>query len=139
MTRALRAEHQTPFQAPGDRHALCVQGQGPGEVTVFVAASDGHPFDSGPIALLDRLRVAELAAALTARIAESRAPVPAGQSRGSGSYGAGTCCGHHRERCLFGHVHGWTTPWMVDGRLMRDLATAYCDRCGSACTGEEVE
>lgn len=60
---------QTPFRTPGDRHALCVQPQGRGEVTMFVADPDGHPFDSGPIALLDRQRVEELVATLTAHLA----------------------------------------------------------------------
>jgi hypothetical protein len=46
---------------------------------------------------------------------EPQAPV-----RGSGP---ATCCGFHRERCLFGRQHGWSAPWCVDGRMQRTRAT----------------
>lgn len=59
-------------------------------------------------------------------------PVPA---RGSGKV---HCCGGHRERCLFGQQHRWST-WFRDGRLQRTTNTFYCDKCRGVCTAEETE
>jgi hypothetical protein len=55
--------------------------------------------------------------------------------RGSGPV---TCCGGHRARCLFGHMHAWST-WYEDGRLQRTAETFYCYRCGGVCTADEAE
>ncbi len=60
------------------------------------------------------------------------AEVPA-PSRGAGPV---TCCGGHRQRCLFGREHAWFT-WYQDGRLQRTTSTVRCDRCGGVCTAEE--
>lgn len=55
------------------------------------------------------------------------------QPRGSGD----VCeCGHHRNRCLFGHEHSWGT-WYEDGKLMRTRQTFQCWVCGGICTLEE--
>ncbi len=132
VTRVLRPTGQTPFQSVGDPHALCVQGRA-AAVSFFVANPKGHPFDSGPIATIDRLRVAELVKALTARLVATRAAVPTVR-RGAGP----DCeCGHHRRRCLIGYQHTWSMPWLVDGHLMRDMDTAHCATCGAVCTGDE--
>jgi hypothetical protein len=62
------------------------------------------------------------------------AEVPA-RPRGSGQV---HCCGGHRERCLFGQQHRWST-WFRDGRLQRTTQTYHCDMCGGVCTAEEQE
>lgn len=58
----------------------------------------------------------------------------ADQTRGSGK--ATACCGHHRDRCLFGGAHCWAV-WYEDGRLVRTRDTFRCDRCGGVCTADE--
>lgn len=63
-------------------------------------------------------------------LAEVTAP-----ARGSGKV---HCCGGHRERCLFGHQHRWST-WFHDGRLQRTTLTFHCDLCDGVCTAEETE
>lgn len=57
-------------------------------------------------------------------------PVP---TRGSGLL---TCCGGHRERCLFGDMHVWGT-WFEDAKLQRTFDTFYCHKCGGVCTADE--
>lgn len=56
-------------------------------------------------------------------------------TRGSGQV---ACCGGHRARCLFGHMHSWGT-WYVDGQLQRTSVTFYCHSCGGVCTAEEAD
>jgi len=54
-------------------------------------------------------------------------------TRGSGPV---HCCGGHRERCLFGRQHIWTT-WYENGKLQRTQDTFHCYDCGGVCTGDE--
>ena len=54
--------------------------------------------------------------------------------KGSG----GTCaCDMHREKCLFGRQHSWSS-WYENGRLMRTRTTFHCWVCGGVCTSEEA-
>jgi hypothetical protein len=62
------------------------------------------------------------------------AEVPA-RPRGAGKV---HCCGGHREKCLFGQQHRWST-WFQDGRLQRTTQTYHCDMCSGVCTAEEQE
>lgn len=62
------------------------------------------------------------------------APVPVPR-RGSGPV---VCCGGHRDRCLFGDEHVFST-WFDAGHLMRTVDTYHCHRCGGVCTGDEDE
>jgi hypothetical protein len=55
-------------------------------------------------------------------------------TRGSGTV---TCCGGHRERCLFGRPHAWERPWFENGRVQRLATTYHCHDCRGTCTGEE--
>jgi hypothetical protein len=55
--------------------------------------------------------------------------------RGSGAV---TCCGGHRERCIFGNAHIWGT-WYEDGKLQRTAQTFYCHVCSGVCTADEDE
>jgi hypothetical protein len=60
---ALRPSGQTPFQIPGHRWAVAVAAtHGPDGPALSVAIADpaGHPFDLGPMALLDTARVEDL-------------------------------------------------------------------------------
>jgi hypothetical protein len=56
-------------------------------------------------------------------------------TRGSG---ATVCCGGHRERCLFGHMHSWST-WYEGGKLQRTTDTFHCHVCGGVCTADEED
>lgn len=58
--------------------------------------------------------------------------VPA-PTRGSGPV---TCCGGHRERCVFGRPHFWAL-WYENAKLQRTRQTFYCSACGGVCTAEE--
>jgi hypothetical protein len=60
--------------------------------------------------------------------------VPA-PTRGSGAV---TCCGGHRERCLFGRMHIWSV-WYENAQLQRTALTFHCHDCGSVCTADEDE
>ena len=48
-----------------------------------------------------------------------------------------TCCGGHRERCLFGGMHVWGT-WYEDAKLQRTADTFYCHVCDGVCTADET-
>jgi hypothetical protein len=63
-----------------------------------------------------------------------REPPEASSLRGSGPV---VCCGHHRDRCLFGRVHSWST-WYEDGRLQRTRETLKCFDCGGVCIAAEA-
>lgn len=61
-------------------------------------------------------------------------PVP---RRGSGPVRCDVpACRGHRERCLFGEMHSWST-WFENGRLQRTRDTYHCHRCGGVCIAEE--
>ena len=47
-------------------------------------------------------------------------------------------CRGHRQRCLFGRQHVWST-WYEDGKLQRTRLTFHCFDCGGVCTAEEDE
>ena len=63
-----------------------------------------------------------------------REPPAASDVRGSGPT---ACCGHHRDRCLFGRVHSWST-WYENGCLQRTRETVRCSDCGGVCIAEEA-
>lgn len=65
---------------------------------------------------------------MSAVMAEIPAP-----TRGSGAV---SCCGGHRDRCLFGHAHSWAT-WYANGVLQRTRETYYCASCGGVCAADE--
>lgn len=52
------------FHVPGNRHAVGIWAQDGGGICLAVADPEGHPFDVGPIAVLDGERVAALHEAL---------------------------------------------------------------------------
>jgi hypothetical protein len=60
----------------------------------------------------------------------SEVPAPA---RGSGPVHR---CGGHRERCIFGRPHAWTT-WYENAQLQRTPDTCHCYHCGGVCTAGE--
>ncbi len=58
-------------------------------------------------------------------------------ARGSGPVACDSpACRWHRERCLFGQQHTWST-WFDNGRLPRTASTFHCHACGGVCTAEE--